>query len=62
MPRTGPRRPQLAIRLSAEAITALDQLAVDEGKLKPNGDPNRSEMARLLLAHGWRTWKQARTR
>lgn len=43
MPRPGPRRPQVAVRLSADGIDALDALAADAGV-------NRSEMVRCLLA------------
>lgn len=42
MPRTGPRRPLVAIRLSEEGIAYIDQLAEQEGV-------NRSEMIRILL-------------
>lgn len=43
MPRSGPRRPLVAVRLSAEGIAYIDKLAKSEGV-------NRSEMIRILLA------------
>ncbi|MGH3450186.1 MAG: CopG family transcriptional regulator [Haloechinothrix sp.] len=61
MPRRGPRRPLVGIKLSDEGRAHVDQRARDEGVLKRNGDPNRSEMIRLMLAYasahmprGWR--------
>lgn len=61
MPRPGPRRPLVAIRLSAEGTSWVDQRAAEEGLLKGDGEPNRSEMIRLALAYaaqrmpkGWR--------
>lgn len=54
MPRPGPRRPLVAIRLSDQGIAHVDQRAEAEGV-------NRSEMIRLMLAFasakmpkGWR--------
>jgi metal-responsive CopG/Arc/MetJ family transcriptional regulator len=43
MPRPGPRRPLVAIRLSAEGLEFIDQLAEQET------EGNRSEMVRRLL-------------
>lgn len=43
MPRPGPRRPLVAIRLSTEGLEFIDQLAARET------DGNRSEMVRRLL-------------
>lgn len=61
MPRTGPRRPLLAVKLSQEGIGYIDQRALDEGFTIRGGEPNRSEMVRLMLAYasqhmpkGWR--------
>jgi hypothetical protein len=60
MPRPGPRRPLVALRLSEQGIEWLDQRARDEG-LTQGDEPNRSEMIRLALAYaqqhmprGWR--------
>lgn len=50
MPRTGPRRPTVTIRLSAEGIAAIDRLALAEGLTIRDGEPNRSEMIRRLLS------------
>lgn len=61
MPRTGPRRPITALRLSAEGLAHVDQRALDEGITIRGGEPNRSEMLRIMLAYaaqnmpkGWR--------
>jgi metal-responsive CopG/Arc/MetJ family transcriptional regulator len=43
MPRPGPRRPLVNVRLTEEGIAYIDQLAATEGV-------NRSEMIRTLLA------------
>ena len=43
MPRPGPRRPLVALRISTEGLAYIDQLAAGEGI-------NRSEMIRRLLA------------
>jgi len=43
MPRPGPRRPLVALRLGDAEITQIDQLAVA-------ADLNRSEMIRRMLA------------
>jgi metal-responsive CopG/Arc/MetJ family transcriptional regulator len=58
MPRPGPRRPLVALRLSDQGIEWLDQRAEDEGV-------NRSEMIRIALAYavakmpkGWRPPQQ----
>jgi hypothetical protein len=47
--------------LSRAGTAAVDQRARDEGLLKDDGQPNRSEMLRILLAYamwkmpkGWR--------
>jgi hypothetical protein len=61
MPRPGPRRPTVLLRMAQNGIDWIDQRAIDEGLIKPNGHPNRSEMIRLMLAYaqrhmpkGWR--------
>jgi hypothetical protein len=61
MPRPGPRRPGVTVRLSEPGRDWIDQRARDEGLTIRNGDPNRSEMIRLALAYaqrhmpeGWR--------
>jgi len=43
MPRPGPRRPLVAIRLSDEGIAHVDKLAEEQGV-------NRSEMIRRMVA------------
>ena len=64
MPRTGPRRPTVSIRL-AETGTGgsadIDRRALEEGLTIRGGEPNRSEMARVMLVYaaqhmpkGWR--------
>jgi len=45
MPRPGPRRPLVAIRLSEQGIAHIDQRAKDEA------DGVRSEMIRRMLAY-----------
>lgn len=54
MPRPGPRRPTVLVRLAQEGIDWIDQRAADERV-------NRSEMIRLMLTYaqrhipkGWR--------
>ena len=61
MPRTGPRRPVVNLRLSEEGIQHVDDRALTEGLTKGDGEPNRSEMIRIMLAfaaakmpQGWR--------
>jgi hypothetical protein len=49
MPRTGPRRELVALRLLAGGVAVLDELAREEVPLKGAGEPNRSEMVRRLL-------------
>ncbi|HEX5347831.1 MAG TPA: CopG family transcriptional regulator [Pseudonocardiaceae bacterium] len=44
MPRPGPRRPLVAIRLSDEGRDHIDKLAAERGA-------NRSEMIRVMLAY-----------
>ncbi len=52
MPRPGPRRPLVALKLSDEVIAAVDQRALTEGLTIRGGQPNRSEALRLLVAYG----------
>jgi hypothetical protein len=61
MPRTGERRPLVALKLGTAETAHIDQRARDEKLLKGDGEPNRSEMMRLMLAYaaanmppGWR--------
>lgn len=58
MPRTGPRRPQTAFRMTEAAAWEIDKLARAEGIVKSDGDPNRSAMIRLLLAFAVRNWRK----
>jgi hypothetical protein len=51
MPRPGPRRPLVAFRMGDEDRAAIDQRARDEGLVKADGEPNRSEMLRRLFAY-----------
>ena len=50
MPRPGPRRPSVTIRLSDSGLAVIDRLAVADGLTIRNGEPNRSAMIRKLLA------------
>lgn len=68
MPRPGPRRPVTALRLSVEGLAHIDRRALDEGLTIREGEPNRSEMIRLMLAYasahmprGWRPAPKAET-
>jgi|1185.fasta_scaffold1509581_1 hypothetical protein len=66
MPRSGPdgpgtRRPYVAFKLDPAQPAAIAQRALSEGLTIRNGEPNRSEMGRLLIAYalenmpkGWR--------
>lgn len=58
MPRPGPRRPFVVFRLSQSGIDCVDRRAREEGLLKGDGEPNRSEMLRILLAYA--IWKMPR--
>lgn len=66
MPRQGPRRTHVAVRLLDEQIEQLDWRANQEGILTKAGEPNRAELLRIMLAYaeehmpdGWRPegWK-----
>lgn len=52
MPRPGPRRRLVALKLDDEAIAAVDARALSEGLTIRGGDVNRSEMLRLAIAYG----------
>ena len=61
MPRSGPRRPVLALRMSDDQIVALDDQAMAEALLTKQGEPNRSELIRIMVEYarenmptGWR--------
>jgi hypothetical protein len=56
MPRPGPRRPVVALRLSAQGVAHIDDLARAAGLMvnvrgKDGAQPNRSEMARIMLTY-----------
>jgi hypothetical protein len=68
MPRPGPRRIAVAVRLNAELIDELDWQANAEGLLMASGEPNRSDLIRLMIQYarenmpdGWRPveWRQS---
>lgn len=51
----------VGVKLSEDGIAHIDQRALDEGLTIRGGEPNRSEMVRLMLAYasqnmpkGWR--------
>ncbi|MBF6074277.1 hypothetical protein [Nocardia beijingensis] len=51
----------IGLRVTEEEITALDEQAVDEGLVTKAGDPNRSELIRIMVEYarqhmpaGWR--------
>lgn len=44
--------------ISWAAVDAIEQLARDEGVVDEDGEPNRSEMIRILLAYALRHWKR----
>lgn len=59
VPRQGRRNVQ--VRLSREAVDWLEETARREGVVDDDGNPNRSEMIRIMLAYaqrhrpkGWR--------
>jgi hypothetical protein len=53
MPRSGPRRPLVALRLSEQGIEQIDRRALVEGLTIRNGAaPNRSKTIRRLVAYG----------
>lgn len=52
MPWPGPRRTLVGTKMDAETIAALDARAEDEDLMLPRGEPNRSELVRLLVDYG----------
>lgn len=61
MPRPGPRRPAVAVKLDDADIAWTDDRALAEGLTIRGGEANRSEMLRLMWAYaaehmpeGWR--------
>ncbi|MFC7448953.1 hypothetical protein [Rhodococcus daqingensis] len=61
MPRPGPVRPLVGIKMDAVRIEEYDAQAQQEGLLMKSGKPNRSELIRIKLAFadehmpsGWR--------
>ena len=51
MPRTGPRRPLVAIKLSEAGIARIDARAADRAKAEGRPKPNRSDEIRVMLAY-----------
>lgn len=45
-------------RTSWQSIGVIEQLARDEGVVDEDGEPNRSEMLRILLAYALRHWRR----
>jgi hypothetical protein len=61
MPRPGPVRPIVGVRLCDKEIADIDRRALEENLTIRGGEPNRSQMIRLLVAYameqmpaGWR--------
>ncbi|MBP1159105.1 hypothetical protein ABIC28_004492 [Rhodococcus sp. PvR044] len=61
MPRPGPVRPLVGVKMDAVRIEEYDAQAQQEGLLMKSGKPNRSELIRIKLAfadehmpNGWR--------
>lgn len=52
MPRPGPRRAATALRLGDDILLQLDERALCEEFVKGDGEPNRSDMIRLLVDYG----------
>lgn len=51
MPRTGERRPLVAIKLSRAGIAAIDARAAARAKAEGKDKPNRSDEIRVMLAY-----------
>lgn len=49
MPRPGPRRPYVALRLSQQGLDLIDEWAKAETATETKPEGNRSEMIRKLL-------------
>lgn len=61
MPRVGPVRRNVVVRMSEAGIESVKQRAIDEQVVKRSGEPNVSEMLRIMFAFaqrnmpkGWR--------
>jgi len=61
MPRTGPQRRMIGVKLSDAGIDWLTERAEAEGLLMKRGTPNRSELLRIMVTYaqrnmpeGWR--------
>jgi len=61
MPRPGPRKPNVVLRLDQDDIDWFDRRALIEEFTIRHGEPNRSEVMRLALCYarrhmpvGWR--------
>lgn len=58
---TGGKRTPTALRLGQDVLDRIDERAIDEGLVKANNKPNRSELIRVAveyafenMPHGWR--------
>lgn len=51
-------RRSVNFRASWQAVDIIEHLARDEGVVDEGGEPNRSEMIRILLAYALRNWKK----
>ncbi|MFI2560546.1 hypothetical protein [Nocardia farcinica] len=51
MPRQGPRRTMIGVRLTDKQIEQLDWRANSEGLVTKAGEPNRSELIRIMIAY-----------
>lgn len=51
MPRTGERRPLVAIKLSSAGIARIDERAAARAKHEGREKPNRSDEIRVMLAY-----------
>lgn len=66
MPRTGPVRKPVQVKLIPADVEKLDWRAIEEDLITKAGEPNRSELMRIMLDYaaanmpkGWRPegWK-----
>lgn len=57
---TGVKKGRRSVHFLASwnAVAVIEQLARDEGVVDDGGEPNRSEMIRILLAYAVRNWKR----
>lgn len=57
---TAPKKGRRVVSFLASwaAVDVIEQLARDEGVVDEDGEPNRSEMIRILLAYALRHWKK----